>query len=172
VTTTSSAASRAISVRRVRASDWENARCVRLAALADAPDAYDRTLEEELALSDADWQARASSNELGVASCGWLAWIGDVPCGMIVAVVTSEREVQLNALWVAGNIRRSGTGCALVQALCAWARERGAKAVSLKVVATNRPAIELYEANGFQAQASTLCGTREDPALIMRKSLD
>lgn len=160
-----------VRVQRVRAQDWQQVRCVRLAALADAPDAFGSTLARELALTDADWQVRTENNATGQKSCGFLAFIDDVPCGFVVGVLSQPHEVELFALWVAQNIRRRGTGLALVQAVCGWARERGAQRVSLKVVAANLGAIALYHANGFEGGAETSCGERDEPALRMHKRL-
>jgi ribosomal protein S18 acetylase RimI-like enzyme len=169
VTTNTSAS--AITIRAMRAEDWQQARCVRLAALADAPDAFGRTLEEELALSDADWQKRAAENAIGLKRSGFLAWSGDVPCGLAVGVLSEPAEAELQGMWVAQNIRRHGVGRALVQAVCAWARERGAKRISLKVTADNTAASGLYRANGFEPVASTTCGARQAAALRLEKKL-
>jgi ribosomal protein S18 acetylase RimI-like enzyme len=157
----------------MRAEDWQQARCVRLAALADAPEAFGRTLEEELALSDADWQQRASDNAIGLKTCGFLAWNGDVPCGLAVGVWIGPGEAELHGMWVAQNVRRYGTGRALVQAVFAWARDRGARRVSLKVTDGNAAAIALYRANGFELaqDPQTTCGSREVPALRLQALL-
>ena len=45
--------------------------------------------------------------------------------------------------------RRRGIGRALVEALCAEARARGARLLHLEVRASNSPALALYEASGF-----------------------
>lgn len=172
MTTSTSASARTVQIaaRRMRAEDWQQARCVRLAALADAPEAFGRTLAEELALSDEDWQKRAADNAIGLKSCGFLAWNGDVPCGLAVGVWTGPGEAELHGMWVAQNVRRYGTGRALVQAVCAWARERGARRISLKVTDGNTAAIALYRANGFDSaeQAQTTCGARNAPALQLQ----
>jgi ribosomal protein S18 acetylase RimI-like enzyme len=156
----------------MRPDDWEAARCVRLAALADAPDAFGRTLEEEVALPDDAWSERARANALGETQVGFLAFCNDVPCGLVVGALENG-EAQLSGTWVAANVRRRGTGRALVQAVCAWATERGARAISLKVVGANRGAVELYRANGFELVegANATCGARNAPALEMRKPL-
>jgi ribosomal protein S18 acetylase RimI-like enzyme len=175
VTTGISASSQAIQVdvRRIRAEDWQLVRCVRLAALADAPGAFERTLEDELAMVDEQWQQRAAHNAAGVTSCGFLALASDVPCGFVVGVLAEPQQAELFALWVAANVRRRGTGRALVQAVSAWARERGASQLSLRVVAANSGAVELYRANGFEVEAGVggSCGARQDPALRMHKRL-
>jgi hypothetical protein len=45
--------------RQAQAADWEALRQLRLAALADAPDAFASTLEAELAFPTELWQQRA-----------------------------------------------------------------------------------------------------------------
>lgn len=162
-----------VSIRRVRADDWQLVRCVRLAALADAPGAFGPTLEEELALPDVHWQERAAAHAAGLNSAAFLAIIDDVPCGLAVGALEQPGQAELCSMWVAANVRRRGIGLALVQAVCAWARERGAARLSLKVVAANSRAVELYRAQGFEVEpaAAVSCGARRDPALLMHKRL-
>jgi len=162
-----------VTIRRVRPEDWQLVRCVRLAALADAPDAFGRTLEEELAHPDAYWQERTAENAAGETSCAFLALIDDVPCGYVAGLLREPKRADLFSMWVAGNVRRRGTGLALAQAVAVWARERGAEQLSLKVVAANSGAVELYRATGFDVEkaAATSCGAREAPALHMHKRL-
>ena len=161
-------------LRRITADDWELAKCVRLAALADAPDAFARTLAEELAFPEALWRERAAGNAEGVASVGFFAMRAGVPCGMAVGVrAPLTGPVELNALWVAGNVRRHGVGRALVNAVCAWAYERGAREVALEVTTSSALALALYRELGFvhTGAAANGCGTRRAPALRMSKSL-
>ena len=162
-----------VDIRRVRTEDWQLVRCVRLAALADAPGAFGKTLAEEVALPDSHWQAATARNAVGETSCAFLALIEDVPCGYVVGVLREPKHAELYALWVAANVRRRGTGLALTQAVAVWARERGAEHLSLKVIAANSGAVELYRRTGFdlEAAAATSCGDRQDPALLLQKRL-
>ena len=162
-----------VGVRRVRAEDWQLVRCVRLAALADAPSAFERTLEEELAMPDGHWEQSAANYARGDSSSGFLAMIGEVPCGFVVGVLSEPQQAELFALWVAGNVRRRNIGRSLVQAVSEWATQRGAVQLSLRVVAANSGAVGLYRAQGFavEAGASGSCGSRRAPALRMHKRL-
>ena len=161
------------SVRRIRAEDWALARVLRLAALADAPDAFAATHAQELALPDAAWQARARSNAEGKATAGFFALEDGVECGLAVGVwqASAPATVELNGLWVAASARGKGAARALVEAVCAWARERHAQRVALEVTETSRAAIALYRALGFQDVARASCGERRAPARRMHKTL-
>ena len=159
-------------MRRLRADDWELAKCVRLAALADAPHAFASTLAEELVFSEACWRERAASSAQGVATVSFFAVREDIPCGMVVGVRAADgTSVTLNALWVAENVRRRGVARALIEAVCAWARERGAKRVLLDVTEVSGPAIATYRAAGFEeiAGARGECGARRAPSLHMQR---
>lgn len=159
-------------LRAVSEEDWELARCVRLAALADTPDAFEATLAEELQLPESSWRARAQDNAAGQTSRCFLAQREGVPCAMAVGVLNeSTRRVTLNAMWVAGNVRRRGIGRALVRAVCDWARERGALGMDLEVTRSSRSARALYTALGFTphaGQPQTTCGARKSPAERMQ----
>lgn len=158
----------------MHADDWQVVRCVRFAALADAPGAFAKTLEEEVHQPDSFWQERVASNAAGLATVGYLALRGDVGCGMVVGVLKPEaRQVEMVALWVAENVRRHGVARSLVQAICGWARERGASEVTLDVTNESAAAIALYRSLDFVAAAepATTCGTRRAPAFRMYKAL-
>ncbi len=57
--------------------------------------------------------------------------------------------VEVNELCVAGNAHRKGIGTALLDAVKAYAKEKGAKFVELGVNAQNTSAQEFYKANGM-----------------------
>jgi len=161
-------------VRRIQTHDWELAKCVRLASLADAPAAFASTLDEELQLPEASWRARAASNAAGVDTVGFFAVrrdVQDVPCGMVIGVRQPTGDVVLNALWVAANVRRRGIAGDLTQAVLTWARERGARRVELEVTTASHAAIALYRSLGFEgsSEPASTCGTRRAPALRMQR---
>jgi ribosomal protein S18 acetylase RimI-like enzyme len=163
-----------VGVRRITAEDWALARAIRLRALANAPDAFARTFDEELAMPDARWQERALANEEGLSSAGFFAVCEDVECGLAVGVWCAGDPpiVELNALWVAPEARRSGAGRALIDAVCDWARRRGAARVDLEVTESSLAALALYQAQGFDAMPGLRgCGERQVPAQRMQKWL-
>jgi len=158
-------------LRPITAREWELARAVRLAALADAPDAFEATLAEELQLSEERWRARARDNEVGERSRGFLVLREGVPCGMAVGVLDAAgSRASLNAMWVAENVRRRGLARALVLAVRDWARERGASSLELEVTDSSRAAHALYTSLGFvdSPQPAATCGARQSPARRMQ----
>lgn len=142
-----------IDVRRFRADEAQLLRRLRLAALADAPEAFCATLAEERAFADEVWERRAASNAEGVLTAGFYGLVGDAPVGLAVGVAVdgadTPAEVSLNGMWVAPEGRGRGVGRALIEAVCAWASDRGATRVVLDAMAVNTRAIGLYQACGF-----------------------
>jgi len=69
-----------IQVRRVRPGEWATLRAVRLAALADAPEAFGSTTARELAFGEAEWRRRAGS------APNFIAWREDDPVGLATVV--------------------------------------------------------------------------------------
>jgi GNAT superfamily N-acetyltransferase len=59
-------------------------------------------------------------------------------------------RLALVGMFVVPDARGRGIGQALVEAVTGWARTRGAAALCLWVVTTNRRAIALYERCGFR----------------------
>jgi GNAT superfamily N-acetyltransferase len=139
----------AIVVRRIRADEAEVLRSIRLAALADSPDAFGSTLERELDFTDDVWQARSAESSTSARSATFLAWNADEPIG-IVGGHDEGHVVELVSMWTAPAARRSGVGRQLVEATVAWAATLEVDAVELWVMRGNDAAHQLYESMGFE----------------------
>jgi ribosomal protein S18 acetylase RimI-like enzyme len=124
-------------VRRIRADEGARLRDIRLRALADAPDAFGSTYSDTVTRPPEMWTARAAENAAGEVSVLFVA----------------EKDEQCVGL--AGR---------LLDAVMAWARDRGAERVHLWVTEGNSPAIALYERFGF-AFTGESAPVRSDSAL-------
>ena len=149
-------------VRQLRPDETDLLRDVRLRALQDTPWAYGSSYARELAYPPERWAWFAAQEEAVI----YIAVDGDTGVGMAGGFVPEPGSVMVWGMWVAADARRHGLGRALVEAVVAWARERGADTVRLQVTDDERmaPAAALYRTLGF-----TPTGEREplesDPAL-------
>jgi len=137
-----------IDLRVLSPDEWPIWRAARLAALADAPEAFGASL--------ADWQGAGDREERWRArlavpgSYHGVALLDGVPVGMASGMPTERVGiVELLSMWVAPHMRGRGVGDRLVSAVTQWAEERGADLVRLAVADGNRPAAALYERHGF-----------------------
>jgi GNAT superfamily N-acetyltransferase len=135
-------------IERLGSRDWETLRELRLRALADAPTAFESSLEDEQRMSPAEWQRWATESDRTITV---IALQGGSAVGIAGGMFddASSSEVQLVAMWVDPSHRRRGVGSALVEWVVGWARQRGASRVRLWVTETNEEAIALYERAGF-----------------------
>ncbi len=139
-------------IRRVEPGEWATVRRVRLAALADAPEAFGSTLDRELGIEEATWRDR-------IAGSPWfLAWRDGEPVGL-VAVFTEPpgdgRRWHLVSMWVSPPVRGGGVADRLVTAVTAHVRAAGASAVTLWVAAGNDRARGFYARMGFRPTGNT-----------------
>ena len=139
-------------VRRGRADEWPTLKEFRLRALADAPDAFGSTLDRESADPDAQWQRLARQGADGTDFLVAVAAEADVWAGMAWGHLPEDEPgaARLYAMWVDPERRGRGHGRALVEHVAAWARERGATELQLRVAAGNTAAAALYGAAGFR----------------------
>jgi predicted N-acetyltransferase YhbS len=96
-------------------------RDLRIAALADAPDAFGSTLDEALQKSASQWKAEIASIQTFVA----VEDGRDVGMVRAIRADTDEQSAYLISMWVAPEKRGSHVGELLVGAVIEWARESG-----------------------------------------------
>jgi GNAT superfamily N-acetyltransferase len=139
---------------------------VRLRALEESPSAFGSTYAREVQFNDEDWLARAMrwNGERGI---GYLAVDNGVGCGIAGALLDpgGESRADLVSMWTAPTHRCLGVGKLLVEAVMAWARQRGVRTLRLMVVANNEAAIRFYLGLGFAMTGHTE-PYPNDPALI------
>jgi len=134
-------------VRRAVIGDEPVLRAVRLQALSDSPGAFGSTYEREVARTPEDWRKWLAP------AATFLLEAGGEARGMVAGVPDAQDSsiVQLMAMWVHPDQRRTGAADALVSTVKDWAVEVGAKQVRLKVVESNEQARRCYERAGFRA---------------------
>lgn len=143
-----------IVVEVAREDRWHEVRAVRLAALADAPDAFLSTLDDERDRPEAFWRERLtrprSSTLLAVAGDGRGA-------GMTVVTASFDDDAVagIYAVWVAPWARGRGVGGALVERAVDEAARHGFPRVVLDVGDHNTPAQRLYARCGFAPTGRT-----------------
>jgi ribosomal protein S18 acetylase RimI-like enzyme len=123
--------------------EWEEFRAVRLASLADAPEAFGSRHDDWVDAPEDRWRARLHDVPLTLVARVDGAPVG-VACGMPVGV----DEVELISMWVAPSARGGGLVERLVAGVVAWARERD-RTTYLMVREGNHRAIEAYARAGF-----------------------
>jgi RimJ/RimL family protein N-acetyltransferase len=133
-------------IRRLRPDDWTLLRDVRLASLADSPEAFGSTYAREAEFDEATWRDRAAAN-------GWyLATSGDTVLGLVAGYHDAgppATQRHLVAMWVAPQARGTGLAAELVDAVVDWAGADGATELTLGVADGNDRARALYLKCGF-----------------------
>lgn len=143
-----------VTVRRVRADEGPRLKQVRLAALADTPEAFSARHADEAAFDDAVWDeraARGAADDTGSATFLLEAAPEGPPLGIAVGhrPGPDPSRVELVSMWVDPGARRGGGGAGLVEAVAAWAAATGASALDLWVMRGNGGAQAFYERIGF-----------------------
>jgi GNAT superfamily N-acetyltransferase len=136
-------------VRRIERDEWQRYKQVRLAALAQDPDAFGSTHAREAASVDEMWIERTTAAALGEQRITFVADDGGPELvGLVGGWCEPDGTIELISMWTSPAVRRTGVGRALVAAVLAWAGDR---LVSLWFTEGNDAARRLYEEMGFVA---------------------
>jgi len=137
-----------IELRVLTPDDWRTWRALRLAALAEAPEAFGSQL--------ADWQGQGDREERWRArlsipgSYNVVAVLDGQPAGMGSGVLEGEGTAELISMWVCPQARGKGIGDRLIAAVERWARQAGMTTLRLSVADDNEPAAALYQRHGLR----------------------
>ena len=161
-------------VRPVVAGDWRDLRELRLHALKADPQAFGSTYAREAAHPKSKWVDWAAASEAGERSRTFVAFGEHRWQGMAFAELLDDGDAGLFGVWVDPRDRHMGIATALVDAVVAWARERGAAGVSLSIAEDNTAAAAMFGSNGFAVtgERGTLHSRPEVGTLAMRRPLD
>lgn len=138
-----------IHVRRIRSDEGMSLMEIRLAALLDAPFAFESTYESSALRPMDHWVSRARAAADGTLETVVVAeWAGRL-VGMAGAFPEGDDRV-LYGMWVEPGHRRRGIAARLTRAIIGWARSTGAQTLRLWVVEDNAAALRLYHKHGFE----------------------
>jgi GNAT superfamily N-acetyltransferase len=133
-------------VRRVSEEAWEQVRDIRLTALQDSPSAFTSTYEREVVFDEATWRSRINT------AAWFLVDDGARAIGVAAGIHEDDAPAQerhVVSFWVAPEFRKRGVAGPLLSSVVDWARQDGARLVTLWVVDGNEPAAKLYRRHGF-----------------------
>lgn len=146
-------------IQRLTLDEVERLRAIRLAALQDAPQAFETTFQMAVTLSSESWLQQLQ------ALPTFVAVINNVDSGMVRGAPHSDNATwaDLISLWVAPQARRLGVGQALIDAVVGWARSEEYVRLVLEVGEGNGNAltepllgrIALYTHKGFKPTGQT-----------------
>lgn len=129
--------------------DWQLWRSLRLVALAEAPEAFGATYEDELARPQAFWEGWLGKDEPQVA----LLDRGE-PVAMGAGFLEDDDRLHVISMWTAPAYRGRRLAARVLDALVEWAAPRGLTLV-LDVAIGNAGARSVYTAYGFTATGVT-----------------
>lgn len=153
-----------VRIRCLRPEEGLQWKPLRLAMLAESPEAFGSSLEQTVRQPDDFFVERARSVHTLILSkdgCD-LGTVGAMP-----DLKEGERtkSYRLISLWVHPGARRQGLGQALVRAAEADILALGGRLVSLEVMPGNGPALTFYEALGYRRDRAT------EKTLLLYKAL-
>jgi GNAT superfamily N-acetyltransferase len=137
-----------IAIRPLERHEWHTYKALRITALAESPDAFGASVEEAKARPDEGWRAAALAFA-GPDRRLFIAVHGETPVGLGSAVKDTNTTGHIGAMWVAPEVRGTGTGRRIFDAACGWLIAQGCHTLVLWVTDGNARAEALYARSGF-----------------------
>ena len=153
-------------IRPIRPDEWPALRELRLRALADAPDAFGATFDQEAADPDDAWQHRANRPDgiMVVAVDADARFVGMASGGPAWDEIEGAA---LYGMWVDPAARGQGVGESLIGVIASWAQAAGYERIGLGVTIGNVAAEHLYQRLGFE-DTGLRYDLRDDTDLVIR----
>jgi GNAT superfamily N-acetyltransferase len=145
-----------VTIRAIGGEEWPLWRELRLRALADSPDAFRSTLEEESSQPDEWWAEIIGTTAEHPRGGLWVATVHGEPAGILFGRIDpAYTTLHVGAMWVAPEFRSHGVGPRLVEAAVDWAKGSGVSLAELWVTEGNARAAAFYQRHGFRPADDT-----------------
>ncbi|MBT2786884.1 MULTISPECIES: GNAT family N-acetyltransferase [unclassified Halomonas] len=131
--------------------DWSRYKSVRLNSLQDSPDSFGSTYQQEVALSDAEWQSRLDLKWRGLEALPLIAELEGQSVGLAWGVIhePDTKIAHIYQMWVSPAVRGKGIAKALLGNISTWALNKGCECIKLTVTTSNAAAVGLYASSGY-----------------------
>jgi GNAT superfamily N-acetyltransferase len=139
-------------LRRLEAHEVSLHRELRLRALREAPDSFGETFADAVARPSSYWVDLTRSVTESERHVMFLACEGTGVVGSTYGLLDRAESAvgRVGGMWVDPAWRRRGLGCALLQRVFDWARERGLSRLGLWAPSHRPAALALYRQAGFR----------------------
>jgi ribosomal protein S18 acetylase RimI-like enzyme len=157
-------------IRRIHLGEAELFRCIRLAALREAPRAFGSTYDSALRRTPESWREQADSTACGPDRATFLAFSDELPIG-IVALYRLRRGSdtgELMQMWIAPEYRGRGIAKRMMDAAFQWAGNNQFRAIVVKVARNNARALKLYREYGFVPAKRALSNHPDDHVVLIK----
>ncbi len=134
-------------IHRLGVDDWERYRDLRLAALADTPEAFGETLDHARGATEDDWRHRLARMQ-GERGLGVVAVAEDGSWTASMRGEITDDDAWLYGVYVVPGCRGTGVAQLLLTTMTNWARPHTSRML-LHVATTNVRARRFYERNDF-----------------------
>lgn len=157
-----------LEVRRLRKDEDQLLKDVMLRMYADTPTAFGETLADAQAYSEGEWRRSATEYSTDPNMVAFVVMESGSANAFVRASVLPKKVLEefegpseasaagefsdttvLRHMWVAPQLRGQGVAQALIQAVIAWARDKGQRRVVLAVTEGNEIAERCYTRAGF-----------------------
>lgn len=158
-------------IRRLGLGEEMLYRGVRLASLAESPDAFSSSYAEAMERDESSWHVQADASATGGDRATFIAIDGEAGGVGAIYGVEGEREVgELIQMWIAPERRGQDLAGNLLDGLLRWAWLSGFRRIKAEVEISNARALRFYQSYGFAKSAEA--GSYSKSSLVLTIAVD
>jgi ribosomal protein S18 acetylase RimI-like enzyme len=145
-----------VKIRVLALQDWQLYKSVRLTSLEDSPDSFGSTYEQEVTLSDTEWQTRLDLKLRDLDALPLMAELEGQVVGLAWGVIHEpyRKTAHIYQMWVSPAQRGKGIAKSLLDEISTWALSKGCECIKLAVTTSNEAAVGLYASYGYAPTGS------------------
>lgn len=158
-----------VKIRVLTPQDWQLYKSVRLTSLEESPDSFGSTYEQEVTLSDTEWQTRLDLKWRGLDALPLIAELESQAVGLAWGVIHEpySKTAHIYQMWVSPAQRGKSIATSLLSEITAWAFHKGCERIVLAVTTSNEAAVSLYNSSGY-LPAGSLEALRSGSVLLVQ----
>lgn len=160
-----------LTIRRIKPSDSDLYKTLRLKSLLDSPGAFGTSHETAMLRDRESWISQAEAGSFGSDSAIFLTFKEKQAIGLaaIYRMIDPSEVGELMQVWVTPEHRGKGVGATILEFVMLWALNNKFRAVTAGIMEGNSEALAFYQKHGFVPETEITINCPDEAAVLIKE---